>query len=99
MYSNIIGKEVWNKCKDAKIWTSDYFARIELRDNSLCDRIDICYDSLLESGEIKYVNVIWYCENRLLCLSGEENCNLSILPLDEQKAIFDIFEKELPFVK
>ena len=93
MYSNIIGRTVWDKCQNESIWRDDYDARIEVEDNSLFDRIDIRYDSLLEPGEIKGVWIVRYVE--VAGGLGEDTTYLAGMPMDEQKKIFDIFEKEI----
>lgn len=96
-YTTSIGRKVWDICQNAKIWTDDYLARIEVEDTHLFDRLDIVYErnshTINGVPQIKGVWVVWY--NHL----GEENCNLVVLPLDEQKAIYELLMKELPNVK
>jgi len=93
MYSNIIGKKVWKTCSDKPIWLNNYYAVIKAIDNSLYDRIEIQYDSRLEAGEIKYVDVIKY--NGI----DEDRMFLRDLSIDEQKKIFDHLMSELPKIK
>lgn len=106
MYSNLIGKEVWDKYQYANIWSDDYFAIIEMSDADCnrvddgkfhCDCVEIVYDSILGNGEIKYVAVVQYVD--VIGALGMDKKFLSELPINQQKKVYEKLMKELANIK